>query len=1109
MRTLSTIPALLGLLSLVACGDKDPDTASNAGGAGDVDADGDGFVAEDDCDDADAAVHPGAPERCDGLDNDCDDAIDESAEDALVFYQDGDGDGFGDDGATGEACAAPDGFVSIGGDCDDSDASVSPDSDETCDGVDNDCDGDVDERDAVDAATWFGDGDADGHGDPERTERACVAPAGFVDDATDCNDQSAAAHPGAPEVCDGIDNDCDGETDEDGSADAATWYADGDGDGYGDVAVFLVQCAQPTDHVLDATDCDDAAPATHPGASETCDGADNDCDGTVDEADAVDTSTWYADADSDGFGDAGLTAQACDAPSGYVADATDCDDAASAVNPAAPEVCNGLDDDCDGDTDDADAGLDTATAASWYDDGDADGYGDPSDTTLSCVAPSGHVADASDCDDGDAAVNPSATEVCNGLDDDCDGDTDDADSGLDASTGGTFYMDADSDGFGDAGLTAQACDAPSGYVADATDCDDAASAVNPAAPEVCNGLDDDCDGDTDDADSSVDTSTGGVFYADLDSDGFGDASSTIAACALPTGAVSDATDCDDARATVFPGATETCNALDDDCNGVVDDDSAVDALTWYADLDGDGFGDASSTTPACDQPSGYVGDDSDCDDGAGAVFPGATEVCNEVDDDCDGDVDDADSGLDTSTGVTWYADIDGDGYGSLLSTIDACEAPSTHVADSADCDDADALIHPGADERCDGADNDCDGTTDEPDAVDAATWYRDDDGDGHGNAGASLPGCSAPSGTVSDATDCNDADASISPSATEIWYDGVDSDCGADSDYDADGDGYESDAFTGTDCDDADPGVSPAATEIWYDGIDTDCDDASDYDADADGYDSEDHGGEDCDDADPAVFPGVAEVWYDGIDADCDGAPDDDADGDGFAATGAGGLDCDDADHMVHPYAFEAADGADNDCDGATDESPGTSLALGDDDHDSVSFSFGFPFCGSTHTSVSVGSNGMLYFTSPSTDFSESELEFTGSRGEAIAAFWDDLNPASAGDVYYVDHGDAFAVHYDSVPEFAHTTTNTFSTVFFDDGTILQSWDGVDADDGIVGWTCGTGIAGAVDLSAELAGLAPTDRYLGDGSEDSMYELFSVSSPMDLDGEIIWYAGAL
>jgi hypothetical protein len=149
-----------------------------------------------------------------------------------------------------------------------------------------------------------------------------------------------------------------------------------------------------------------------------CNSADDDCDGSVDDG-ASGGDTWYSDGDGDGFGDAGASTVACDAPPGSVADSSDCDDDDAAVSPDATELCNGADDDCDGTVDDG------ATGGTWYADVDGDSYGNPLDTTDACEQPAGYVADDSDCDDADAGVSPDADEVCNGLDDNCSGDTED------------------------------------------------------------------------------------------------------------------------------------------------------------------------------------------------------------------------------------------------------------------------------------------------------------------------------------------------------------------------------------------------------------------------------------------------------------------------------------------------------------------------------------------------------------------------------------------------------------------------------------------------------------------------------------------------------------
>ena len=367
---------------------------------------------------------------------------------------------------------------------------------------------------------------------------------------------------------------------------------------------------------------------------------------------------WYQDADGDGYGDPDVSITGCGAPSGYVDDSSDCDDGDASVNPSATEICNDTDDDCDGAIDDDDSGLDTSTASAWYADADADGYGDAASSSLACDQPSGSVADAADCDDTDAAVNPAATEVCNGGDDDCDGDIDDADSSLDATTATTWYTDSDGDGFGEAGSSSLLCEQPTGTVNDATDCDDASATTHPGADEYCDGVDNDCDG-TDDEDDALDAIT---WYLDADADSWGTVTDSVTSCEAPTSYVQDEGDCDDGDAAVNPDAEETCNGVDDDCDGDSDEDDALDADLWYADTDLDGFGDPASSTTACEPPSGYVEDDSDCDDGDDYVYPGAFEYCDSVDNDCDGTTDGL-SEITLGSNILWDANFDGCGSG--------------------------------------------------------------------------------------------------------------------------------------------------------------------------------------------------------------------------------------------------------------------------------------------------------------------------------------------------------------------------------------------------------------------------------------------------------------
>ena len=272
---------------------KTPTIVDDTAGLVLMDSDGDGFYEDEDCDDSDSSIYPNAPEICDGLDNNCNQEIDEDV--TITVYVDADGDGFGDSSQEVEACAASDGLVPNANDCNDDDATVYPSASEICDQQDNDCDGEIDEEIL---GTWYRDLDNDGYGTPDDVIEGCVQE-GYVDIVGDCDDGNDLISPAATEECDEVDNNCDGEIDE---GLLTVVFLDADEDGFGDDANMLEVCTIETGMATIGGDCDDINAAINPDAIEVCDedDLDEDCDGNADGAGALGASAWYGDVDSDG-----------------------------------------------------------------------------------------------------------------------------------------------------------------------------------------------------------------------------------------------------------------------------------------------------------------------------------------------------------------------------------------------------------------------------------------------------------------------------------------------------------------------------------------------------------------------------------------------------------------------------------------------------------------------------------------------------------------------------------------------------------------------------------------------------------------------------------------
>ncbi|MEZ4251186.1 MAG: putative metal-binding motif-containing protein [Polyangiales bacterium] len=578
----------------------------------------------------------------------------------------------------GGACEDMDGdgfpAASCGGtDCDDSDPNRSPGLTEVCDPTNRDED--------CDPRTYgFRDADMDGEGDA----RCCnTDDAGDVLCGLDCDDMRPGVSSTSTEACDGFDNDCDGTVDE---GVMLTFYPDMDGDDFGDDAMGAVTaCAAPEGYSANVGDCDDTASDVNPGLGERCDRpaageepVDENCNGMANEdCDCTEGTT-----------------RPCMLPGLCASGVEICDSGTwsttCSIEPEVDTMCDGIDTDCDG-------RVDEGLVVTCYRDDDNDTYPGPAAGAEPRCPVSGrgevggcppgytNVAPTMatrDCDDTRSTVSPGAEEVCvEGAmvdrDDDCDGTVDEG-------VAVTCWVDSDNDLYPAAGASQDRCvvggrETAGGCPFNTTnrnptmgvDCDDSAFNVNPAAMELCDGesVDENCDGMANPP--AICSCSGNVMRACSAGGLFGVCASGTQTCM--SGAWS--------ACSTPPGTESGCNGADDDCDGTTDEGFTV---TCYTDLDHDGYAPSGATaTQRCSCGAGSnttdrapTGMNVDCNDGNAAIHPGATEICDRLDNDCS-----------SGGGAEVLEDADNDGYARPTA---ACTGgfPKT------DCNDADSRFRP-------------------------------------------------------------------------------------------------------------------------------------------------------------------------------------------------------------------------------------------------------------------------------------------------------------------------------------------------------------------------------------------------------------------------------
>ena len=515
---------------------------------------------------------------------DCDDT-DKFINPQKIWYQDTDGDGLGNPNVTTTFCTTPTGYVDNNGDLSDTSQYITN----------------------IATRTFYYDADGDGFGDPNNTGAYSFAPPNYTIDRQDCNDADSSIHPNT------------------------IWYEDGDGDGFGGTVTF-VGCVAPADYVFNSRDIDDANPYV------------TDIPGTY----------FYNDKDRDGYGDPNDSFFASYLPSGHVLNSSDCNDADATLHPQTKWYADTDNDGYGGvldfigcsapgnqvrqsdDYDDSTEHIINIPPSTFYQDSDTDSFGNPNVSLFYSLQPSGYVRNAADCDDQDARLNPNTV----------------------------WYADTDSDTFGDPSVRVQQCLQPGGYVRNPWDLDDTNEFITNISPQA--------------------------FYRDADKDGFGTPLEVLEYSLLPPGYVVLAGDCNDQDPLLHPNTH------------------------WYIDQDEDGFG-GDTLIKSCLAPTGFVSNTLDLDDSTEFITNKATR--------------------------TFYYDNDGDGFGAPEPPFFYSFAPPKYVVDGEDCNDEDRRVHP------------------------LTEWYLDEDGDGYGVDGEVLIQCEQPEGYAVYGGDCNDENDNQIPGA--------------------------------------------------------------------------------------------------------------------------------------------------------------------------------------------------------------------------------------------------------------------------------------------------------------------------------------------------------